>query len=94
MVDKSDLSNGAKVGDGYLPGPKPCAPIPRYEPGTSPDRRHTPSLSDANSEGEGFSVAGIEGRIDRRKANIASHMVDTDPDQALRVIRHWLANTD
>jgi hypothetical protein len=36
-------------------------------------------------------VAGIDGKIDRRKANIANRIVDTDPGQALRVIRNWLA---
>ncbi len=83
---------------GHLPGPKPMAPIPRYDPVILPDRRRDPDQSGGavgavagqNTGIENFSVAGIEGRIDRRKANVASRVVDSDPEQALRVIRSWL----
>ncbi len=37
-----------------------------------------------------LNIAGIEGKIDRKKANVATKMVDNDPDQALRVIRNWM----
>ncbi|WP_246878878.1 hypothetical protein [Thalassospira sp. ER-Se-21-Dark] len=37
-----------------------------------------------------FNLAGIDGMIDRKKANVAARIVDTDPEQALRVIRNWL----
>jgi hypothetical protein len=89
--DKSD------AGPSYMAGPKPSAPIPRYEPGS--DKALRERLNASSSSGavvpyqeaeDGFSVAGIEGMIDRKKANVAAKIVETDPDQALRVIRNWL----
>ncbi|MDG4717469.1 MULTISPECIES: hypothetical protein [Thalassospira] len=80
-----------------MKGPKPTAPIPKYEPGTDVALRErlqgtsaTPSVIAAGQEANGISVAGIEGMIDRRKANVAAKLVDTDPDRALRIIRNWL----
>lgn len=80
-----------------MAGPKPTAPIPRYEPGTDQGLRDRLKVSSASSaiapvenDDGGFSVAGVEGMIDRKKANVAAKIVDTDPDQALRVIRNWL----
>ncbi|MEQ9348208.1 MAG: hypothetical protein RIG26_17370 [Thalassospira sp.] len=80
-----------------MDGPKPTAPIPRYEPGSDAglhDRLRgsssATSMIPVNDDPDGFSVAGIEGMIDRRKANVAAKVVETDPDQALRVIRNWL----
>jgi len=93
----SDNPDQTKDGPSFLPGPKPAGPIPRYESGSDPGLRERlrgtardvaalPAVSDA----DGFSVAGIEGMIDRKKANVAAKIVETDPDQALRVIRNWL----
>lgn len=90
MANKSASSGQASSDPGYLSGPKPLAPIPRYEPGSSVDR-YRPDDRGHDSDADSFSVAGIEGKIDRRKANIANRIVDTDPGQALRVIRNWLA---
>ena len=80
-----------------MDGPKPTAPIPRYEPGSDAGLRDRLRGSSSatlmiplNDDPDGFSVAGIEGMIDRRKANVAAKVVETDPDQALRVIRNWL----
>lgn len=78
-------------------GAEACCADPRYESGSDPGLRERlrgkardaaaiPAVSDA----DGFSVAGIEGMIDRKKANVAAKIVETDPDQALRVIRNWL----
>ncbi len=91
MANKPASSGQASSDPGYMSGPKPLAPIPRYEPGSLPDRRRHSDGGDHDAEDGSFSVAGIEGRIDRRKANVANRIVDTDPDQALRVIRSWLA---
>ncbi|WP_052065452.1 hypothetical protein [Thalassospira australica] len=92
--DDPDQPNGAPS---FLPGPKPMAPIPRYEPGSDTRLRDqlrgsttTGSMIPVNDDPDNFSVAGVEGMIDRKKANIAAKLVDTDPDQALRVIRNWL----
>lgn len=90
MAKKSASSGQDPVDPGYLPGPKPLAPIPRYLPGSSPVRDR-PDDDGNRSDADGFTVAGVEGEIDRRKANIANRIVDTDPGQALRVIRNWLA---
>ena len=90
MAKKSASSGQASSDPGYLPGPKPSAPIPRYQPGSSPGR-HRPNDEGDDIDSYSFSVAGIDGKIDRRKANIANRIVDTDPGQALRVIRNWLA---
>ena len=77
-----------------MAGPKPSAPIPRYEPGLDKELRDRLLTSSSavpnNDDQDGFNVSGIEGRIDRKKANIAARIVDKDPDQALRVIRNWL----
>lgn len=80
-----------------MTGPKPTAPIPKYEPGTDLALRErlrgtsaTPTVIAAGENTNRISVAGIEGMIDRRKANIAARLVDTDPDRALRIIRNWL----
>ncbi|MFV1851450.1 MAG: hypothetical protein ACMZ66_12175 [Thalassospira sp.] len=93
----SDNATKPNTGPSYMAGPKPGAPIPRYEPGTDTglrDRLRTSSASTAVApitDGEdGFTVPGVEGMIDRKKANVAAKIVDTDPDQALRVIRNWL----
>lgn len=91
--------NPAKSNNGpsYMAGPKPGAPIPRYEPGTDKglrDRLRGSAASNAVAPmadaQDGFTVAGVEGMIDRKKANVAARIVDADPDQALRVIRNWL----
>ena len=84
MAKKSASSGQASSDPGYLPGPKP------YQPGSSPGR-HRPNDEGDDIDAYSFSVAGIDGKIDRRKANIANRIVDTDPGQALRVIRNWLA---
>ncbi len=98
MAPSKEQENNTSTGS-FMDGPKPAAPIPKYEPGTDPvlkDRlRNTSSVTPVQSvpstvEDDGFTVAGVEGRIDRRKANVAGKLVDTDPDQALRVIRNWL----
>lgn len=96
-MTQSDNPDNTADGPSFLPGPKPAAPIPRYESGsdsrlrerlrgTATDLSTVPVDEDAN----GFSVAGVEGMIDRKKANVAARIVETDPDQALRVIRNWL----
>ena len=93
----SDNRDQAGDGTSFLSGPKPAAPIPRYESGSDSrlcDRlrgtaTHLSDVSGAQDK-DGFSLAGIDGRIDRKKANIAARMVDTEPEQALRVIRNWL----
>lgn len=84
-------------GPSFLPGPKPAAPIPRYESGSDQNLRDrlratssAASSVPAEIDQDGFSVAGVEGMIDRKKANVAARIVETDPDQALRVIRNWL----
>ena len=96
-MTQSYNSDRADDGASFLPGPKPTAPIPRYEPGSDQALRErlrgTSMTVDALPAGQdktGFSVAGIEGMIDRKKANVAAKIVETDPDQALRVIRNWL----
>ncbi len=92
QIDKqqSQESGGAT----FMKGPKPTAPIPKYEPGSDTVLRErlraTTSVIPAQEDAAGISVAGIEGMIDRRKANVAAKLVDTDPDQALRIIRNWL----
>jgi flagellar biosynthesis/type III secretory pathway M-ring protein FliF/YscJ len=95
--DNPDNSDETDDGPSFLPGPKPLAPIPRYESGS--DQRLRDKLRGTSSvvsdvpvtdDNGGFSVAGIEGRIDRKKANVAAKLVETDPDKALRVIRNWL----
>ncbi len=80
-----------------MAGPKPSAPIPRYEPGSDENLRDrlrgtssTTSMIPIGDDPDGLNVAGIEGMIDRKKANVAAKIVETDPDQALRVIRNWL----
>lgn len=99
-MTQSDDSNHPSEAASFLPGPKPAAPIPRYEPGSdarlrdrlrgsATDTSMIPVADGADDPG-GFSVAGVEGMIDRKKANVAAKLVDTDPDQALRVIRNWL----
>jgi flagellar biosynthesis/type III secretory pathway M-ring protein FliF/YscJ len=89
--------NVDKTGDGpsFLPGPKPAAPIPRYESGTDSRLRDrlcgtTAGVLNVSDDDDRFSLAGIDGKIDRKKANVAARVVDTDPEQALRVIRNWL----
>lgn len=101
MAQSNEQDKDTSTGS-FMVGPKPAAPIPKYEPGTDPvlkDRLRAssavtsamPTGSAANSvENDSFTVAGIEGRIDRNTANVAGKLVDTDPDQALRVIRNWL----
>ncbi len=95
---QSDKPTTENPGAAYMAGPKPAAPIPRYEPGTDPALRDrlqagsaiaSPVIAPASNT-ETFTLAGIEGRIDRRKAKVAGKLVDDDPEQALRVIRHWL----
>jgi len=80
-----------------MAGPKPSAPTPRYEPGSDASLRDrlqgtssATSMIPVNDDPDGLDVAGIEGMIDRKKANVAAKIVETDPDQALRVIRNWL----
>lgn len=94
---QSDNEAQQGVEASFMDGPKPSAPIPRYEPGSDAglrDRLRGSSLDTSiipiNAEVDGFSVSGIEGMIDRKKANVAAKMVEADPDQALRVIRNWL----
>ncbi|NIZ00361.1 hypothetical protein [Thalassospira lucentensis] len=101
MAKSHDQDKGPSTGS-FMNGPKPAAPFPKYEPGTDPvltDRLPTSSaitsappagVPDSLPESDSFTVAGIEGRIDRNKAHVAGKLVDTDPDQALRVIRNWL----
>lgn len=98
-MTQSDNLSKTENGSAFMSGPKPGAPIPKYEPGS--DRalrerlRNTSSatpIDHAPVEQDAFNIAGIEGRIDRKKANIAARLVDSDPDQALRVIRNWLSN--
>ncbi|WP_417835729.1 hypothetical protein [Thalassospira tepidiphila] len=58
------------------------------------ERLHATTAGVSHVSGSGdqdrFSLAGIDGMIDRKKANVAARIVDTDPEQALRVIRNWL----
>nr|WP_254869902.1 hypothetical protein [Thalassospira sp. HF15] len=96
-MTQSDNSDQTDDGASFLPGPKPAAPIPRYESGSDQalrERLRGLSMSvgslPVGQDTDGFSVAGIEGMIDRKKANVAAKIVETDPDQALRVIRNWL----
>ena len=97
VVPMTQSDNVDKTGDGpsFLPGPKPAPPIPRYESGSDSRLRDrlratTAGVSTVADDNDRFSLAGIEGKIDRRKANVAARIVDTDPEQALRVIRNWL----
>jgi len=99
VVPMTQSENVDKTGDGpsFLPGPKPAAPIPRYESGSDSRLRErlrgtTAGVSNVSvsDDKDGFSLAGIDGKIDRKKANVAARIVDTDPEQALRVIRNWL----
>ena len=95
QIDKQQSKESG--GAAFMKGPKPTAPIPKYEPGSDTVLRErlrattaTPSVIPAREDANGISIAGIEGMIDRRKANVAAKLVDTDPDQALRIIRNWL----
>ena len=81
----------------FMGGPKPAAPIPKYEPGSDAALRDrlrgtssATSIVPVQNDADGISVAGIEGMIDRKKANVATKLVEADPDQALRIIRNWL----
>ncbi|RCK49500.1 hypothetical protein TH30_04140 [Thalassospira profundimaris] len=94
---QSDKKNRQDHGASFMKGPKPLAPIPRYEPGSDDALRDrlnstsaTSSFAPVDIDADGINVAGIEGMIDRKKANVAAKIVDTDPDQALRIIRNWL----
>lgn len=96
-MTQSDDSDKTGDGSSFLPGPKPAAPIPRYESGSDSrlrERLHATTAGVSHVSGSGdqdrFSLAGIDGMIDRKKANVAARIVDTDPEQALRVIRNWL----
>jgi len=96
-MTQSDNSDKTADGPSFLPGPKPAAPIPRYESGSDSRLRErlratTAGVSHVSGSGDQdrFSLDGIDGMIDRKKANVAARIVDTDPEQALRVIRNWL----
>lgn len=101
-MTQSEKTNKDGNGAPFLAGPKPAAPIPRYEPGSDESLSNRLRASTAETElGEpqyisdagDLSIAGIEGKIDRKKANVAARIVESDPDQALRVIRNWLLGT-
>ncbi|WP_417828401.1 hypothetical protein [Thalassospira sp.] len=102
-MTRSEKTNKVDDGPSFLAGPKPAAPIPRYEPGSDANLRNrlrgTTSGKATGTERDeaqympdaaDLNIAGIEGKIDRKKANVATKMVDNDPDQALRVIRNWM----
>ncbi|KXJ55403.1 MAG: hypothetical protein AXW12_01260 [Thalassospira sp. Nap_22] len=99
VVPMTQSDNSDKTGNGpsFLPGPKPAAPIPRYESGSDSRLRERLRATTAgvshvsgSDDQDRFNLAGIDGMIDRKKANVAARIVDTDPEQALRVIRNWL----
>lgn len=102
-MTRSEKTNKVEGGSSFLAGPKPAAPIPRYEPGSDANLRNrlrgTTSGKATGTERDeaqyipdagDLNVEGIDGKIDRKKANVAAKIVENDPDQALRVIRNWL----
>lgn len=102
-MTQSEKTNKADDGLSFFAGPKPAAPIPRYEPGSDANLRNrlrgtTSGMATGTELGKAqyipdagdLNVEGIDGKIDRKKANVAAKIVENDPDQALRVIRNWL----
>lgn len=82
-------------------GEKPQPPFERYVPGrgqrsagvgvNGKNGPSVPFVPGADQESAvSFYLDGVEGRIDRRKANIANRLVETAPEEALQVIRRWL----